>query len=232
MNLGDNIKELRKKKKITQNEFAKKINKSESTVQKYESGSVTPDIKTLNKIAGILEVPFNELIEYQQKLFSFRLFLAIEKVIIESDEYRGRPAIKYIEYRLTQLDIDVEPFYTLVKYRVAELSLETQLILLQYLFELDYDSFFNFCQSNEDHIGSNSILKTFVNKCYADKIDNLKTTSYLAFKNYLCLTFGDKIKYLKDDDLLILNRDAEKFLEFALYKLEKEYQSEENNEGD
>ncbi|MBC8059304.1 MAG: helix-turn-helix transcriptional regulator [Clostridiaceae bacterium] len=62
MNLSENIKKYRKEKKVTQKELAKKLNKSESTIQKYESGSVTPDIKTLTDIAEILGVTINDLI--------------------------------------------------------------------------------------------------------------------------------------------------------------------------
>ncbi|MBC8059808.1 MAG: helix-turn-helix transcriptional regulator [Clostridiaceae bacterium] len=49
-------------KKVIQKELAKKLSKSESTIQKYESGSVTPDIKTLTDINEILGVTINDLI--------------------------------------------------------------------------------------------------------------------------------------------------------------------------
>ena len=54
MIIGDNIKKHRKLKGLTQVQLAKVINKSESTIQKYESNSVTPDLAVLNDISEAL----------------------------------------------------------------------------------------------------------------------------------------------------------------------------------
>lgn len=54
--IGKNIKEFRKLKKITQAQLGKLINKSESTIRKYELGEVEPNIETIKKIAEVLDV--------------------------------------------------------------------------------------------------------------------------------------------------------------------------------
>ncbi len=61
MNIGENIKKYRKLKGLTQVQLAKEINKSESTIQKYESNSVTPDFSILNDIAAALECTVYDL---------------------------------------------------------------------------------------------------------------------------------------------------------------------------
>jgi len=61
--LGKNIRLLRKSKKLTLNEFAKKINKSVSTMSKYENGDISMDIDTLCEIAETLEVNVEVLID-------------------------------------------------------------------------------------------------------------------------------------------------------------------------
>lgn len=60
--IGNNIKRYRKEKKITQSKLAELIGKSESTIQKYESGKVTPDSKTLSEIAQALNIPITHIL--------------------------------------------------------------------------------------------------------------------------------------------------------------------------
>lgn len=62
VNIGEIIKNERKKKNLTQKELAEKINKSERMMQKYENNEVTPSIEVLTKIAAALDVTFNDLI--------------------------------------------------------------------------------------------------------------------------------------------------------------------------
>ena len=60
--LSDNIKKIRKKKGISQDRLAKLADVTHTTLVKIESGANdNPTIKTLNKIAGALEVSLDEL---------------------------------------------------------------------------------------------------------------------------------------------------------------------------
>jgi len=51
MNIGNKIKNLRKSRKLKQEEFAEKIGVSRSTLSCYEIGQRTPNIKVLNEIS-------------------------------------------------------------------------------------------------------------------------------------------------------------------------------------
>lgn len=62
LNIGENIKKYRKEKKLTQPQLASLINKSESSVRKYENGEVTPSMDILKQIADILDLPLIDLI--------------------------------------------------------------------------------------------------------------------------------------------------------------------------
>lgn len=62
LNIGDKIKAIRKERGLTQKEFAKKINKSERMIQKYENSEVEPRIEVLREIATALDISFSELI--------------------------------------------------------------------------------------------------------------------------------------------------------------------------
>lgn len=56
MNIGDNIKTLRKKRRYTQTELAKEVNLSPQMISLIESNSVLPSIISLKKIATALGV--------------------------------------------------------------------------------------------------------------------------------------------------------------------------------
>ncbi|WP_066675874.1 helix-turn-helix domain-containing protein [Clostridium septicum] len=59
MDIGENLKKIRKDKKMTQEDFGKLVGLSANTVQRYESGKRQPNIETIKKIADSLEVPIN-----------------------------------------------------------------------------------------------------------------------------------------------------------------------------
>ena len=61
-NLGKTIAELRKKKNMSQQELADKLNVSNKTISKWECGNGTPDIVSLNGMANIFGVSLDELI--------------------------------------------------------------------------------------------------------------------------------------------------------------------------
>jgi transcriptional regulator with XRE-family HTH domain len=60
--LADNIKKLRKQRKLSQEELAQKAGVTYSTLIKLESGvNKNPTIKTIQQIAAALEVTLDEL---------------------------------------------------------------------------------------------------------------------------------------------------------------------------
>lgn len=61
MNLGDNIKEYRKKANLTQEELASKIGVSKSFMSKIEINNKTPSFEVLLKIAKVLNVLVTDL---------------------------------------------------------------------------------------------------------------------------------------------------------------------------
>ena len=58
----ENLKVLRKKKGITQEELAVRLNVVRQTVSKWEKGLSVPDAEMLIKLAEILEVPVSRLL--------------------------------------------------------------------------------------------------------------------------------------------------------------------------
>lgn len=62
--LGQRIKELRKSKKITQEELAEKIGIGTSNISYIENGKYAPSIENFEKIAEVLEVEPCELYKF------------------------------------------------------------------------------------------------------------------------------------------------------------------------
>jgi len=61
--LSTNIKKLRKKCKLSQEELAKKTDITYSTILKIESGvNKNPTLETLSKIADVFKVSLDELV--------------------------------------------------------------------------------------------------------------------------------------------------------------------------
>lgn len=63
--VGARIKKCRKSKGLTIEELGKIINKSKATISKYENGSVSIDLDTLQNIADALEVNIVYLLDYK-----------------------------------------------------------------------------------------------------------------------------------------------------------------------
>ncbi|MCW4387042.1 helix-turn-helix transcriptional regulator [Limosilactobacillus oris] len=81
--LGDNIKDLRKRKNLTQSEFAKIMNVSQQTIGAWESGRAIPGSDTLRTIADYFNVSTDSLLNRQ---ISFDL--ADDSVVMSFD---GQP---------------------------------------------------------------------------------------------------------------------------------------------
>ena len=61
--IGNAIKKRRRQLKITQKEFAQRLNKSERTIQKYESGEIAMKIDLIKQVADELDIPWQKLLE-------------------------------------------------------------------------------------------------------------------------------------------------------------------------
>ena len=65
--IGSFLKELRKAKGITQEEFAENLNVSGRTVSRWETGTNMPDISLLIEIAEFFDVSIPEIINGERK---------------------------------------------------------------------------------------------------------------------------------------------------------------------
>ena len=64
MNIGENIRYIRKKKKLTLKALGIKVGLSEQAIGQYERGDRKASIEVLDKIAAALDVSINDLLGY------------------------------------------------------------------------------------------------------------------------------------------------------------------------
>lgn len=70
MEVWQNIRNLRKAKKMTQQELADRIGKGKSTVQKYELGITCPPLDVIRKICIVLDCNFHDIVQSEPPLQS------------------------------------------------------------------------------------------------------------------------------------------------------------------
>lgn len=84
MNIGNKIKELRKKRGITQEELASSINISFQAISKWENNICLPDITMAPILAGYFGVSMDELFDFSLK----ELEAEVERIVDEAVIYR------------------------------------------------------------------------------------------------------------------------------------------------
>lgn len=95
MGFKDNLKMLRKSKKLSQKDFGKLIDKTLLTVSRYENGQLFPKHNTLLKICEVLNVTSSQIllnIEYEKRNYSFDEI----KNIMENHSLKNDEIIKKI----------------------------------------------------------------------------------------------------------------------------------------
>lgn len=79
--LNENIRKFRELRKLTQKQFAERLNKSRNVISNWERGENSPDPDTVEQICKILEVTPNQIFgwdicpeyeEHKQKLASIQ----------------------------------------------------------------------------------------------------------------------------------------------------------------
>ena len=93
INIGNKIRELRKKKGITQEALASVLSVSPQAVSKWESGLTYPDMEMIPVISGYFEVSMDILFDYDVREMKAK----IQKIIDDAWDYFFDDTQKYIE---------------------------------------------------------------------------------------------------------------------------------------
>ncbi len=60
--LGENLKKLRLKKKMSQGDISRKLGVDRAYISSIENGRMNPTLSTLEKISGVLKVSIKDLV--------------------------------------------------------------------------------------------------------------------------------------------------------------------------
>lgn len=91
--IGEFLKELRKEKELTQQQFAEILNVSNRTVFRWENGNNMPDLDVLIYISDYYEIDLRELLDGERK--SEKMNKEFEETILKAVDYTNTEAEKY-----------------------------------------------------------------------------------------------------------------------------------------
>lgn len=95
MALAENIKALRKKKGMTQEELAENLHISAQAVSKWETGQSCPDVDMLPKLAIIFDTSLDNLFDFDHR----KIEAEVDALVTESVPLRKEPAKAEAFYR-------------------------------------------------------------------------------------------------------------------------------------
>lgn len=83
--IGEFLKELRKEKGLTQEQFAEQFNVSRRSVSRWEIGNNMPDLDTLIEVADYYEIDLRELLDGERK--SEKMNEELKETVLKVAEY-------------------------------------------------------------------------------------------------------------------------------------------------
>ncbi len=95
--LGKRIKELRKKKGLTQEQLAETIDMEQNSISVIESGRNFPTLGTLEKIAKVLNVELSDFFNYEYLEDIDTIRETTTDKIQKMDEFQLRQLFKFVK---------------------------------------------------------------------------------------------------------------------------------------
>ena len=78
---GEHIYELRKERGLTQSDIAIYLGISDKAISKWENGTAKPTIANLTKLAELMDVPLEKIVNYNKK---DKITLTIDQVLVDN----------------------------------------------------------------------------------------------------------------------------------------------------
>lgn len=81
--IGDNIRRIRIKSKLTQAQFGETINRSQSAVYSYENGTVIPSFEILTEISQLYGIPVGYIMGIEWRPLSGKALRELYRIYID-----------------------------------------------------------------------------------------------------------------------------------------------------
>ena len=91
--IGEFLKELRKQKGLTQEQFAEIVNVSNRTVSRWENGNNLPDLDILIEISDYYEIDLRELLNGEKK--GEKMHKEVEETVLKAVAYTNNKTERY-----------------------------------------------------------------------------------------------------------------------------------------
>lgn len=91
--IGEFLKELRKQKGLTQEQFAEIVNVSNRTVSRWENGNNLPDLDILIEISDYYEIDLRELLNGEKK--GEKMYKEVEETVLKAVAYTNNKTERY-----------------------------------------------------------------------------------------------------------------------------------------
>lgn len=201
INLGIKIRELRKKKELTQEELAAKLNISPQAISKWENGTCYPDMAQIPILANFFGVSLDKLFGYD----ATRMNVRIDEIIAEHNKWfwSDRKRSETILLNALQDYPDNERLLTelMELYSSDELKNEEKAMLIANRIAADSTDVFLQCRAkaiivdlhleNDRYDDAKEIIETLPVMYPYMLCDKMRTTSY-------SLKGEDRLKWAKD----------------------------------
>lgn len=206
--LKDNLKRIRKEKRITQKQLASLSGLSFSMVSKLESGEQSnPSYDTVKKIASALGSPLQSLLGEENECAQ-ELINCIDKQLIQVKGLRSEQSIETIADMLTIDYLDVKNILLGNK----SLTTKQENLLFNYLKTLDYECY----QEMYNRFRHSECIDALNIRGNIDLVPILKKCIEWDFETHGIKKDENKINKLVDDIL--------EFKKWKLYELTKDMQ--------
>lgn len=209
INIGNNIREMRIKKKMTQQELGDKLYVSDKTVSSWESSRTEPDINILSDVAKALDCSFLSLV-FDSKNNNTELELKIKASEREQD--RVLDLIK--NNSLLLKDEDQEAIYYKTNYR----DMINEWLRIR---KEDNNYVLNYKRKEDNKIKEYNVT--------IDNIDNLKTIFKFLDLKETSIVSKHRVSYLYKDKYEFSFDDVDNlgtYIEIELKKYEYDFDKE------
>ena len=131
--IGRFIKAMRKEKNLTQREVAERLNISEKTVSKWETGNGMPEVSLMLPLCELLEISVNELLS-GERLDEKRYFEKAEQNIMSLIQERAEAKKKIIIAIITVVVISIAGIAIVLIAGLLEMETWLRIVLTVFAF--------------------------------------------------------------------------------------------------
>lgn len=190
MKFGDNLKQIRKSKKISQEELAEKLGVSRQSVSKWETGENYPSMQNIMCLCTIFKCNINELVhEDFVDINSLDEEIKINAVKFKKDEQKKMKSISYFIYMFSKIAKYISVFAIVI---ASTITIVSAYLLINTKVDIE-NNIVTICGENINYELNGKVLKVKDenNKVYKIKFD--KELPESTFKNILEMSKVERI---------------------------------------